>query len=416
MHRPDLTAPNYFGEIKQHWRALASATLGLGFGIGITAYTMAVFAPVILAEFGWPKSQFALLGSFGLVMLIAQPITGWATDRFGVKAVATVGAIGLPAMQFLLSFTGSDITMFFVLIVIQTMLGSATTSPVYLRLVAERFDNARGLAFSIVMTGPPLFGGIAAPLLTYYIASAGWRAGFVALAIATLIAGIAALILMPSATPQRHDEPEAGSNQKGSDFGSIIQSPAFWLLIGGMVLINLTQSLASSQNVLMLQDRGATLETAGWLVTTYAAGVIVGRFVFGLSLDRFRPHRVAALGLGLPAIGLLLLASPFNATYLLAAAMMLIGMAQGAEGDVGGYLVGRQFGLKNFSLVLALVGGSIAGGSAIGSVILSYSLDATGGFSTFLVICAGATVIGALLFLLMGRWPPAEEKGPADVF
>ena len=83
----------YWGELRTHWRPLLAATMGLGFGIGLSAYTMSLFAPKMIGEFGWAKSQFALLGSFGLLMLIMQPITGRLTDRFGFVAVLRAGLI-----------------------------------------------------------------------------------------------------------------------------------------------------------------------------------------------------------------------------------------------------------------------------------------------------------------------------------
>lgn len=66
----------YWAEPVTHWRALLSATVGLGFGIGLNAYTTSLFAPHLLKEFGWSKAEFALLGSFSLLMLLIQTITG----------------------------------------------------------------------------------------------------------------------------------------------------------------------------------------------------------------------------------------------------------------------------------------------------------------------------------------------------
>ena len=71
----------YWGELRTHWRPLLAATMGLGFGIGLSAYTMSLFAPKMIGEFGWAKSQFALLGSFGLLMLIMQPILAANRDQ-----------------------------------------------------------------------------------------------------------------------------------------------------------------------------------------------------------------------------------------------------------------------------------------------------------------------------------------------
>ncbi|MEG8219979.1 MFS transporter [Sphingomonas sp. HH69] len=391
----------YWGEFRTHWRPLLAATMGLGFGIGLSAYTMSLFAPKLIAEFGWPRSQFALLGSMGLLMLIAQPITGRLTDRFGVRAVSTVGVLAGPSAYIAFAMQPGSIRAFFAIAVLQIVVGTLTTSPVYTRIVAERFERARGLAFSIVMTGPPLVGAVLAPLLGRFIESEGWRNGYLLMGGITMAFGLIAVAMTPPHIDTRPDEDVPVEPKAG--YGVIVRNPAFWVLIIGMILVNFPQGLVSAQMKLMLMDSGAQSQTATWLISIYAVGVMVGRFACGLSLDRMQPHHVAALTLSMPAIGMMLMASPFDATIVLALSVAMMGLAQGAEGDVAAYLVSRRFGLNVFSLVMGLVGASIAGGAALGAVTLSYTLGLWGSYAPFLVIGACVTLVGALLFLTLGH-------------
>lgn len=391
----------YWGEFRTHWRPLLAATMGLGFGIGLSAYTMSLFAPKLIAEFGWPRSQFALLGSMGLLMLIAQPITGRLTDRFGVRAVSTVGVLAGPSAYIAFAMQPGSIRAFFAIAVLQIVVGTLTTSPVYTRIVAERFERARGLAFSIVMTGPPLVGAVLAPLLGRFIESEGWRNGYLLMGGITMAFGLVAVAMTPPHIGTRPDEDVPVEPKAG--YGVIVRNPAFWVLIIGMILVNFPQGLVSAQMKLMLMDSGAQSQTATWLISIYAVGVMVGRFACGLSLDRMQPHHVAALTLSMPAIGMMLMASPFDATIVLALSVAMMGLAQGAEGDVAAYLVSRRFGLNVFSLVMGLVGASIAGGAALGAVTLSYTLGLWGSYAPFLVIGACVTLVGALLFLTLGH-------------
>ena len=89
---------------------------------------------------------------------------------------------------------------------------------------------------------------------------------------------------------------------------------------------------------------------------------------------------------------------------------LTIGIAQGAEGDIGGYLVSRHFDLKNYALIFSFVKSALDGGGAIGALILSYSLSASttpatpdGSYVPFLLLCAATTLIGAILFFMTGR-------------
>lgn len=401
-------ASAYWGEFRTHWRPLMAATIGLGFGIGLGAYTMSLFAPELIGAFGWSKSQFALLSSIGLLMLIMQPITGRLTDRFGVRTVSAIGVLGGPIAYIGFAIQSGDIRFFFGVAVLQIIVGTLTTSPVYTRIVAERFNRARGLAFSIVMTGPPLVGAVLAPLIGSAIAAQGWRTTYLLLGALTLVFGLIAVFMTPPHVGAHSDKPH--HVQTKGDYRLILNNPAFWVLIVGMVLVNFPQGLVSAQMKLVLMDSGAPSQTATWLVSIYAMGVIAGRFACGLSLDRMQPHHVAALALGMPAIGMAVMASPFDATILLGLAVALMGLAQGAEGDIAAYLVSRRFGLGVFSLVMGLVGAAIAGGAALGAVILSLTLKTYGTYAPFLWLSAVVTLAGAALFLTLGRRPPMMKE------
>ena len=105
----------------------------------------------------------------------------------------------------------------------------------------------------------------------------------------------------------------------------------------------------------MLAENGASGQAATWIVSLYAAGVAFGRILCGLVLDRIAVHKVAIMVLGLPAIGLAMLASPFDSIWLVAGSILLMALAQGAEGDIGAYLISRKFALRNYSLLMSFM-------------------------------------------------------------
>lgn len=398
---------SYWAEISANWRILLGATLGLGFGLGLNAYTMSLFGPRLIAEFGWTKSEFALVGTFSLLMLIAQPIAGRLADRHGVRAVAAVGVIGLPLTFLIYATIAGDIRHFYLAMLVQMVVGTFTTTPIYSRLVAERIVRARGLAFAIVMSGPPLAGFVVAPTLDVYITAFGWRHGYLLLGGLSLVFGSLALLLMPARHPSSIQQASRPRAQRRGDYVTISRSAMFWLIFAGMILINLPQTLLTSQFKLMLVDGGAGAETAARFISLLAVGVLIGRFACGLALDRLPTHLVAAVCLALPAIGFLLLASPFDSTPMLLAGVIMLGFAQGSEGDIVAYLVARHFGLDVFSLVMSLMIGSTVLGSSIGAVLLSISLGWFDNYVPFMFLASGVTMAGALLFLLLGLLPSA---------
>jgi hypothetical protein len=110
----------------------------------------------------------------------------------------------------------------------------------------------------------------------------------------------------------------------------------------------------------------------------------------------------------LPGVGFAVLASPFDAWIMVASAVAMSGLAQGAEGDVAAYIVARRFGLPIFGLVIGLVGAATAFGASSGALILSFMLKRWDSFAPFVAFSAVVTILGALLFLLLGRWRPVS--------
>lgn len=377
-----------------------AASFGLALGAALNHYTMSLFGPALIRDLGWSKAEFALIGSLPLLTMALVPLAGRFTDRFGARIAAIIGFTAVPAGFVAMALMRGSLAEFFTIYIVQHVFGILTTSLVFCRVVVERFDAARGMALSLVLSAPPLAGAIAAPILGEVIAVHGWRAGYWVMAGICGVGGVIAISLMGRVRGAARPPREALQLDRAELF-ALLRNPTLLLLIAGMFLVNVPQVFASSQMKLVVMDSGVADRTATWMVSLYALGVIVGRIASGLALDRIQPHLVAMAALGLPAIGYLVFASQITATPLLMAAIMVIGLAQGAESDIGAFLLSRRFGLKNFSLLLSLLTMMIGLGGAAGSLVMSLTLHA-GGYVPFLLVSALATVAGAVLFALTG--------------
>ncbi|MCB2062716.1 MAG: MFS transporter [Novosphingobium sp.] len=416
---------SYLGEFKAHWHNLLGAALGIGFGAAMNHYMTNLFAPPLLAEFGWEKSHFALIGVMPLATMAVLPLQGRFTDRFGARVAAGVGVVVLPLTFIAYSMMSGNILEFFAIAFVQALVGMLVGTLCYTRVVVEKFDAARGFALSLCMTGAPVIGGILTPIVGATIDEEGWRAGYRLLAIISAVGGLAALILIGRSKVMRRAPGEVDPNAPHlkptgtflQDLRSIARQPAFALMVAGMFFCNFPQVLAGSQLKLVVMDSGAPSMLATWIVSLYATGVVIGRVVSGLALDRIPAHHVAILALGLPAIGFLALASSFDAPWVLGGAILLIGLAQGGEGDIASFLTSRNFDMRQYSFVFSFVASAMFVASAVGSVTLSLTLGQTGSYNLFLSISALMTLVGALAFFLTG-WarqahPEAHEAAVA---
>ncbi|MCT2399473.1 MFS transporter [Novosphingobium mangrovi (ex Huang et al. 2023)] len=414
----------YFREFRVNWPMLLGAMLGLALGSALNHYMTNLFAPALIAEFGWDKAQFALVGTLGLASMVVVPFWGRFTDRYGARIAAGTGFAVVPLTFFAFSLMRGDIYEFFAITVVQHLFGVLTTTLVFSRVIVQRFDLARGMALSVLMSGAPLVGAAVVPLVGEVIEAEGWRAAYRLLALLSAIGGIVAVTLVGRRprTGSATDEPaEHKARAIGrAEFVAILRHPSFLLIVAGMFFCNVPQVIVSSQLKLVLIESGAASQLATWIVSLYAVGVVVGRFLSGIALDRISPQIVALAALGLPAIGFMILASPAEQGWLLAAAVLLVGLAQGAEGDIGAYLTSRTFDLTHFSLIYSFLIASMGLATAFGSIVLSMTLGATARFDMFLIIAAALTIVGALCFFMTGRGdqpprlePDAQRIAPA---
>lgn len=198
------------------------------------------------------------------------------------------------------------------------------------------------------------------------------------------------------------------------DYSAIFRSSTFWIIAGGFLLCNLIYPLQSSQMNLMLIENGASMGTAAWMISLFAGGVMVGRFVCGLALDRFPSHLVAAIALGLPAIGLSTLGLGFNSTWIMACSVAVMGFSLGAESDLAAFLVIRYFPLQVYGTVLGLVVMSLGLSAVLGASLLSLTLALFDHFRIYMLIAAATCALGAGLFLLLANKPHADSAAEKE--
>lgn len=387
----------YRAELARNWRPLLGATLGLSSGLSLNAFVVSVFGPALLAAFGWSKSQFALVGMLSLLTMIAIPVVGRLTDLFGVRRVAVVGVVCYPLSTLALTFMSGDINEYYLVSALQLLLCATTTVTVYSRVVAERFHVGRGFALASFACGPPIASAIGNPLLAILIDEHGWRAGYYALTAYSTVLGLLTLLLLPAGNGGAAAA-KAKRSARG-DYAVIFRTPAFWIVLISCLLCSFPFTLLHSQLAVMLQEHQVSATQTGFMLSIFSVGVIVGRFVSGVALDRFPTHLVAAIGMGVPCVGLFILATPQTDIALVILSVALLGLSFGSEADILSYTAARYFPMDIYSSVLGLLMVSVGIAMTLGSAILSVTLKLTDSFGLFMLIAGGAVLVGGLNLL-----------------
>jgi predicted MFS family arabinose efflux permease len=393
----------YLAEIRAKWRVVVATSVGQASGYSIVTYINNLFTPYLLKQFAWSRSAFALVGVALFFGILIQPITGRLGDAYGVRRVALVGVIGGPLVFVGFSLMTGDLWQFFLLTLLHLIFTSGATSVViYSRLIAKNLDRARGICLAIAASAAPAAAAVCVPFLSRFIAVNGWRMGYIAVAAATAIGGLAALLLIP---PSADIAGKIGRKQPEvpTAYASILRSRPFHLLIAAVFLCLLSFTLQTTQLKVVLMDRGIDSAMGSLTISLFASSTIVGRLLCGIALDRFPAYAVAALFLGLPGIGLTILAVGPALPAAMAAAVALLGLSMGAEGDVWAYLVAKYFRTEIYGTVLGLVLCAMAFSTGIGALLLSLMFNLNRGFTPFLALSAGAVFLGSGLLIFLRR-------------
>lgn len=395
-------APGYLAELRENWRPLLAATIGMGSGLSIVGVITSTIAPTLVADTGWSKADFAMVGSLSMITAFAFPFIGRLADLIGVKKTALIGQVTVPLTYLAYSLMSGEFWIYLVIFAFQSFVCVTTTATVYTRLAVQYIKNARGLALAIVASGPAVTGIILAPILNSYVETHGWRDAYQAMALFAAVAGLITFLLIPSQKPADKVAVTAPKRRAREDYPVIFRTFAFWILLLAMLLCNLPATILLVQLKMVLLDNGITGEGAAVMLSTMSAGMLAGRFVTGVALDRFPSHIVSFITLGLPSLGLFVIASSYDAPAVLTGAVFCLGFAFGAEGDIVAYLVARHFPVEIYSSVLGLLTAAMSFSTATGAALLSYTLAKTGGFDLFLVIVGCAVLLGAASLLTLG--------------
>jgi MFS family permease len=398
----------YWSEFRAGWRPLAAVALGMGTGFSTTGVVTSIMAPHFLKDLHWTPAAFARVGAVSILFSLFIPIAGRLADVWGVRRTASIGVLALPLCMIALSRMTGSIGQYYFIFIVEAILCVTTTSTVLSRAVVTHFQLARGLALAIAASAPGVTGILAGLFLNPFVEANGWRSGYLLTAAITFVCGgIAVWLLLPrrqvASVAIGSTVLVAPPTRSWADYPVIFRTRAFWILLIAMVLCNLYQTLIQTQINLLILSKGVSKSNVGGIISAFSVSMVIGRFLCGAAIDRLPGQLVAAVGMGLPFAGLFLLASELNSTGAVAVAMIFIGVAVGAEGDLIGVLVARAFGVAMYSSIMGLVTGAISLATATGAFMLSVLLQRTGNYHVFLLICGTTVMIGSLMLLLLPR-------------
>jgi MFS family permease len=371
-------------------------------------FPFGVLVGPITAEFGWPRATLAsAVLAAHITGGLAMPFVGGLMDRVGVRRIA-LPAICIFAFTLAGISTLPAVPMFFIAAyALLGLIGAGHSTLIYARAVSTWFDERRGLALGLSLSGVGIGVAVVPEVARILIANYGWRAAYVGLgALLLLVAGPAVACLVrdrireaPPAVPDSKGDARAG----GTTLLAAVRFFQFWALAIVVFLVAVAVNGTLAHLVPLLNERGVSGKLATQALSGAGLALIFGRAMSGYFLDRFFAPFVSAGFFLIPLCGIVLLGSTDSSTLAMLAAILL-GIGIGAEVDIMAFLLGRYFGLSHYGAVYGTLLAIFTFGSGIGPWLIALSFDHFHTYAHALIGCGLALATASALVASLGPY------------
>jgi sugar phosphate permease len=290
--------------------------------VGIQVYTLPLFYPELIKEFGWSTEGVTRAATiFFLTGAIITPFVSSLFDRFSARKFMIAGAIAAALALFgyrsLHTITQMSL-IYMVFALSQVCAGQVPT----MLIVTRWFKRYRGIAVGITLMGPSVGGSIFSMVVRHFLARGGWRDALFVLMIISATVMLLSLIffirsrpedkgLLPDGdlvTIEMTDMPAEQKKHVGLTLSQALRMPAFYILAFTTgALWFCMNGIVQHQTIFMNKELGIAMDTVPVIVSTLFGFSILGMLLIGYLGDHFDKIFVMSAVVVALAVGLTIL-------------------------------------------------------------------------------------------------------------
>ena len=375
---------------------------------------LSIFIPHFTEEFQWNRTLISSAVSLGgLTGAAVAPLAGRLVDRYGPGVVISVGSILvgigclsigiLPgAIMFILGFglmrlAGQGVIM--------------TASPV---AVANWFIKDRGRAMALMYTFS--YSGIifAPPIVQWLINIGGWRSGWIALGILTLIGGVLPPLLLMIRRPEevgQLPDGESSSNKPINNKTSLsnnkmtgewstkeaLRTSAVWLIMGSTLLSSIMISGIGLFQVPFYIERGISSTVSAIVISTFAIGLTIGSTTFGWLTNRWLSIKKLIIISHVGLVGLIIMLLQVQNSLMAFTFAFWFGILIGGLFTMTPLMLANYYGRFALGSIMGVAQVAKVGGLAVGPLLIGAFWDITHRYEGAFLIFATLSGVAALL-------------------
>lgn len=372
----------------------------LGLSLGVRNVQGLFMLPMI-GERGWTREHFGIaIALQNIVWGLSQPLTGMIADRYGSVKVMLAGS-ALYALGLYLEASATSIGV--LNIGAGVLIGLALSGTAFATVygAVSRIAAPEQRSWALGMTGA--IGGLCqfamVPVTHELIATLGWVAAFIAIALLFVTAAPAALALQDSA-----HAPAAGGQSMSAAIKAAFAHRGFWLLNAGFLACGFQLAFITTHLPAYLLDKGMQARDAVVALAIISLTNVIGTYYCGYLGGKYsRKYLLSGLYLvrSLAIAAFVWLPVSQATLYGFAAVMGLtwLGTVPLTNG-----IVSQVFGMRYLATLFGFVFFGHQLGAFLGVWLGAYVFDATHSYHAVWMIAIALGLLASLLHL------PIDER------
>lgn len=402
----------YFG-----WIVLTGMFLNYMAIVGIMVYTLPLFYPSIIGEYGFTSEQVTRPAFLAYMAgAVITPFISPFYDRFAVRRIMLAGALFMVFGLLALSEFRSLAQMSAVYLVFA--LGQVCAGQVPTMVVVTRwFHRRRGIAVGIVLTATSV-GGAVFPLVIRQVMTTGtWREAIFMLMAICAVMMILPVVFMIRSRPEDkgididnadpvlpEDMPDV-NKEGGTTLRTALRQPEFYLLAfaTGALWFGLN-GIVQHQTILIGNEMGVTIETLTLISSVFFSFAIVGKLVLGWLADRYNKTLIMFCSVINLILGLLILrfSSGDNGALLFVYAIVY-GIGFGGMFTMIQLVIAEYYAGRSYGRILGILVGVDVGAGGLGIPAVGLMQGYFGSYMPVLEILIGLFLVTAIVVFMLYR-------------
>jgi MFS family permease len=372
--RAGMREPADAPDSRYSWLRLAVCTLISTVG-GVGMWSFVVMLPAIQADFGITRGEASLPYTVLMVgFALGSIVTGRLADRFGIRVTLVFGSLAA-GLGFVL---GGLTTAPWQLTIAYGLLGLGTSAGFgpLIADVSHWFERWRGIAVGICSAGNYLSGAVWPPVISHFMAAAGWRATHIGIGLFCLATVVPLALLLGRRMTLAHGT--GGTVLHAGNLGLSPTALQVLLSIAGVACC-VAMSMPQVHIVAYCGDLGYGVARGAEMLSLMMAFGIVSRIGSGFIADWVGGLRTLLLGSVLQGAALVLytLFDGLTSLYVISA---LFGLFQGGIVPSYAIIVREYFSPREAATRLGIILMATLLGMALGGWMSGVIFDYTGSY------------------------------------